>query len=304
MIRVPALFPFAAAMALLSGPALAQPAPPPLDLAKEPWAQAGQDVWIDVPAGRLKTRVYQSARLGDHPVLVVLVHGDIPDPQGQGLYGVAQGITRVADDVVAASVLRPGYRDPFGDISSGQRGHAIGDNYTAEVVDAVDAAATQLKARYHARAVLLLGHSGGAAISADLIGRHSGDVDGALLAACGCDPREFMTRFVREHPGFPKDLPNPSLLPLDLVAGVPSRMHVRLVVGDKDDVVRVPASQAYAQALKARGVDVTLTIAPGYGHNDVLRAPQTPAAMTDLLALEGVTVRRSSPAAAPVSSSK
>jgi pimeloyl-ACP methyl ester carboxylesterase len=279
--------------ALLASAAAAQPAPQPFsaaELAKQPWFTQGQDVWIAVPGGRLKTRVYKSARLSEHPVLVVLVHGDIPDPRGQGLYGLAYDLAHVTDDVVAAGVLRPGYRDPMGDVSSGTMGYAIGDNYTAEVVDDIDAAIQQLKAQYHARAVVLIGHSGGGALSADLIGRHPGDVDAALLLACGCDPTEFMTRFVREHPGLPTNLPNPSLLPLDLASNVPPRMHVRMVIGDKDDVVRLPASEAYFHALQARGVDVKLVIAPGFGHNDIFRAREWRDALRELLSLEGVTL--------------
>ena len=301
MVRRGRLLALSAAFALTAGLAAAEPAqlpplpPPPSDLSKIPWFQEGQTVWIDIPAGRLKTRVYQSARLSEHPVLVVLVHGDIPNPW-QGLYEFAQAITHVADNVVAAGVLRPGYQDVQGDRSSGKIGHAIGDNYTPEVVDDVDAAIRQLKAKYHAGRVVLIGHSGGGAISANVIGRHPGDVDAALLLACGCDPKEFMTRFTREHPGIPKNLPNPSLLPIELAPNVPRRMHVRLVTGDKDDVVRLPASQAYAQALASRGVDVKLVIAPGAGHNDIFRAPETRAALTQLLTLEGATML---PPAAP-----
>jgi predicted esterase len=270
----------AAALALAGG-AAAQPSSPP----------AGKAVWIDVPAGRLKTQVFQSAKLSEHPVLVVLVHGDIPDPGGQGLYEVAQAIAGMSDDVVAAGVLRPGYKDPQGDMSSGKMGYAIGDNYTPEVVDAVDAAVLKLKADYHARAVVIIGHSGGGAISADLIGRHPDDVSAAVLLSCGCDPREFMQRWVREHPVFPKNLPNPSLLPLDLAPKVSPKSHVRMVIGDQDNVVRLADSQAYVQALKARGVDVTLTLAPGIGHNDIFRARQTRDAIVEMLTLEGATVR-------------
>ena len=270
------------ALALAAGAAVAQP-------------PAGKAVWVDVPAGRLKTQVFQSAKLSAHPVLVVLVHGDIPDPAGQGLYQVARSIAGMSDDVAAAAVLRPGYKDPQGDRSSGEMGYAIGDNYTPAVVDAVDAAVRKLKAHYKARAVVIIGHSGGAAISADLIGRHPGDVDAAVLLSCGCNPAEFMTRWVREHPIFPKNLKNPSLLSLDLAPRVSPRSHVRLVIGDKDDVVRLADSQAYAQALRTRGIDATLTLAPGAGHNDIFRARQTRDAISEMLTLEGSTVRPPGP---------
>jgi dienelactone hydrolase len=261
-----------------------------LNLSRAPWFSAGQTVWIDTPRGHLKTRAYASSRLDEHPVLVVLVHGDIPDPR-QGLYEAAQTIANKSHNVVAAGMMRPGYTDAQGDMSSGKMGYAIGDNYTPEVIDDIDSAIRGLKAKYHAGSVVLIGHSGGGAISADLIGRHPEDVNAVLLLACGCDPREFMTRWVREHPVFPKNLPNPSLLPLDLVPQVSQSIHVRMIIGAQDDVARLPASQAYARALEARGIDVKLAIVPGFGHNDIFRAPETRAAIAELLTLEGAEVQ-------------
>jgi alpha-beta hydrolase superfamily lysophospholipase len=267
-------------------------------VSRAPWFSEGQTVWIDTPRGHLKTRAYESGQLDEHPVLVVLVHGDIPDPR-QGLYEAAQSIAHVSRNVVAAGMMRPGYTDAQGDMSSGKMGYAIGDNYTPEVVDDIDSAIRGLKTKYHAGPVVLIGHSGGAAISADLIGRHPEDVSAVLLLACGCDPNEFMTRWVREHPVFPKNLMNPSLLPLDLVPQVSQNVRVRMIIGAQDDVARVPASQAYARALEARGVDVKLEIVPGFGHNDIFRAPETRAAIAELLSLEGAEVHPPTAPAGP-----
>jgi len=292
LARTGRLFLLAAACALAAG--LFSLNWPGAKLASAPWFSEGQTVWIGTPRGQLKTRVYESSRRKEHPVLVVLVHGDIPDPR-QGLYELAQAIAHVSQNVVAAGVLRPGYKDAQGDTSSGEMGYAIGDNYTPEVVDDIDTAIRGLKAKYHAGPVVLVGHSGGGAISADLIGRHPEDVSAVLLLACGCDPKEFMTRWVREHPVFPKNLSNPSLLPLDLAPNVSPSIHVRMVIGDRDDVVRLPASQAYARALEARGVDVKLAIAAGFSHNDIFRAPATRANLTELLTLEGARVDSSGP---------
>ena len=66
-----------------------------------------------------------------------------------------------------------------------------GDNYNASNTDAVAAAMTELKHKFHARKVVLAGHSGGAAISANILGRHAGIVDAALLVSCPCDVREW-----------------------------------------------------------------------------------------------------------------
>lgn len=274
---------FASAACAQQGP------PPPEVLVKAHWFQTGETVWIDAPDGKVKTRVYQSGKVSMHPVLLVLVHGDIPNP-GQGLYEVAEAMARISDNVVAAGLLRPGYKDAQGDTSAGKMGVAIGDNYTPQVVDDLDAAIRQLKARYHAGRVVVMGHSGGGAITANLIGRHPADVDAAVILSCGCDPNEFMTRWVREHPRFQMIQPNPSLLPLDLAPKVPARMHVRMLIGDKDDVTKLPASEAYFHALQAHGVDAKLTIVPGVGHNDIFGAPQAMDALVEVLTLEGAAV--------------
>jgi hypothetical protein len=49
----------------------------------------------------------------------------------------------------------------------------------------------------------------------------------------------------------------------------------------------------------ARGIDVKLTIAPGIGHNDIFRARETLAAITELLTMEEVKV--TPPARGPAS---
>jgi pimeloyl-ACP methyl ester carboxylesterase len=67
--------------------------------------------------------------------------------------------------------LRPGYKDDTGEQSEGKRGLTTGDNYTPEVVDAVASATDQLRTRFHPARTVLVGHSGGAAIAANVLGR-------------------------------------------------------------------------------------------------------------------------------------
>jgi predicted esterase len=59
---------------------------------------------------------------------------------------------------------------------------------------------------------------------------------------------------------------------------------VRLVVGEDDDVVPPAHSQAYAKALRERGIDVSVEVVPGLGHN-ILFAPSVFGAVTDVLAM-------------------
>ena len=254
------------------------------------WRDEGQTIWVNGPDGRQKVRAYPGAQLSDNPVLVLWIHGDL-DP-GAEPYELAQQVAHVATNVVVVALLRPGYSDADGDTSAGLKGYGVGDNYTAQVVDDVHAVIQALKNRFHARAVIVLGHSGGAGITADLLGRHPEDTDAAVLIACSCDPKGFMVRWIADHPGAaPKGLPNSSLSPLDLARRVSSRTHVRMVIGSSDTVVLVSPSQAYARALKSRGVDVRVTVVLNAGHVDVLKTAAVKQAVTDVVALEGGAIR-------------
>lgn len=210
--------------------------------------------WVDTVHGRLKTRVYATETVGDSPILLIVLHGDIPNPPPTYHYfaqAVAEGYDAVAAmpgpvrarlgeslpyaDIVAASILRPGYTDEEGDRSDGDMGYAVTDNFTPEVVDAVAEVIAHLQAEYRARAVILAGHSGGAAISANVLGRHPELADGALLVACGCDPDAFYARRRLTDPDPFWNQPNPSLRPLVLAADVPNATRVRV-----RDALRAP----------------------------------------------------------------
>lgn len=56
---------------------------------------------------------------------------------GAARYARAKQAVAALGDVVAAAIVRPGYADPTGDTSSGQRGLTTGDNYTIDRIEAV-----------------------------------------------------------------------------------------------------------------------------------------------------------------------
>jgi len=254
--------------------------------------RGGQLLWLGVPAGRLKTEAFASSQISAHPVLLVALHGDLPDPTPSYQYAFAQLVTQGANapalpetvrarlvdwipiqDVVAVGLLRPGYTDNAGDRSDGDMGNAALDNFTPEVVDAIAVVVDKLKKRFGARRVLLVGHSGGAAIAANILGRHPESADAALLVACGCDPDAVRAR-MRQTRGSPIwKGPTRSLQPLALAANVRADAIVRLIVGEKDDTALPEYSLQYAQALKKRGIDVRVAVVPSLGHNILLTAP-------------------------------
>ena len=239
--------------------------------------------WIDVPGGQLKTRVHTRGAAPEAPILVLVLHGDLPEPPPSYQYEFAKNIADTTG-IVAAGVLRPGYSDPVGDRSSGDMGRAVADNYTPEVIDAVASAVRALATERDARAVVLVGHSGGAAIAANLLGRHPDVAQGAVLVGCACDPAAWRaSRLVDTgNPVFRG--PTRSLQPLNLADDVAPGTIVRLVVGENDDVAPPAHSQAYARALRERGIDASVAVVPGLGHN-ILFAPSVFDTVTDLLAM-------------------
>ena len=130
--------------------------------------------WLGAAGQRTRAALFRSTEAGRSPILVVVLHGDL------GLANVlAINAASKIHGIVVAALVRPGYTDGDGDTSDGVKGNATGDNYTPEVLNQMDAAIRPLKRQFHPSAVVLVGHSGGAAISADLIARDNGLKGGA-----------------------------------------------------------------------------------------------------------------------------
>src|SRR5262249_22822420 len=159
----------------------------------------------------------------------------------------------------------PGYHDGE-DTSDGLRGYTSGDNWTAEVVNAVGSVLSDLKDKYHPRRVILVGHSGGAAIIGDLLGQQGTAADGALLVSCPCDVAAWRRHMQSTKGGAIWERPVRSLSPLALVSSVPASAKLFLLVGADDQTTPSELTLAYADALRARNVAVNVTIAPGLGH--------------------------------------
>jgi pimeloyl-ACP methyl ester carboxylesterase len=155
-------------------------------------------VWVQGRPYRLKTSVYRGSWLSPHPVLVIVLHGDAPfnKPDYQDTF--AAKVAAANSDVIVAAILRPGYTDPQGNTSEGERGQATGDNYSARNVDALAAAISELRQRFQARRLVVVGHSGGAAITANILGRHPALIDGALLVSCPCDVERWRKHMLQK----------------------------------------------------------------------------------------------------------
>lgn len=231
------------------------------------------DQWVRGGEECLHIRVYRGAAALTDPDLIVVLHGDAPFVNPGYQYATARKLAKASDSVIAVGMLRPGYTDDDGNRSSGIRGRAVGDNYTAHDVDAIAAAIDTLRRAFKPGHIILVGHSGGAAITANIIGRHPRLVDGAVLVSCPCDLAPWRRHmFDLQHQPI-WWVPVQSLSPMTLADEVDTVTAVKVIVGDSDNVAPPPLSRAYAARLRQRHVAVTLVEIPGAPH-DILLDPR------------------------------
>jgi pimeloyl-ACP methyl ester carboxylesterase len=222
--------------------------------------------WVPGGAYRLKTSVFRSEQIGAEPVLVVVLHGDAPFSRPGYQNTFAAKVAATNRDVVAVGLLRPGYTDPQGNISDGERGLTTGDNWNATNTDAIANAIGELKRRYHARKVVVAGHSGGAAIAANILGRHSELIDAALLVSCPCDVEQWRQNMFQltGQPVFHGNID--TLSPVEQITGMSDQANVTMMVGSQDKVTPPGLSERYQAVAAQLGKQVRLVQLEDKGH--------------------------------------
>lgn len=200
------------------------------------------------------------------PLLVVVLHGDAPNGPPDYQYIFAEESAGKIPGSVVTALLRPGYSDPAGLRSAGRRGFIYGDNYTPSQLNAIAQAIKELQDQYSAKEVILIGHSGGAAIAANLMGREPDLAHTAVLLSCPCDLEPWRKHMSSGPGGLFWHLPVNSVSPLSVVENISANARIRLIVGANDPVTLPKFSRIYEEALKQHGLDVELTILPDRGH--------------------------------------
>ena len=228
-----------------------------------PGVPGGHAQTLGQPGRHIESNVYLGRHVSPSPTLVIVLHGDAPLLRPSYQYGFAAKVARHSDDVVAVGLLRPGYADPSGRRSDPQNGPSTGNNYTPQVTTQMADAVRDLQARYHPARTLLVGHSGGGAVVANLLEAVPGLADGAIIASCPCDLAAWRVRMAQfGRPGSHKD----SLSPLDNVASLPRDIPITIMVGASDQTVGVETSRTFYTAAKAAGAKVSLIVVPRAGH--------------------------------------
>ena len=205
------------------------------------------------------------------PELVLVLHGDAPFNNPSYQYLIAKRIANENKNVVAVGILRPGYEDNEGNRSQGERGEATGDNYTMAVLESINNLTAELKNKYNPSKITLVGHSGGAAISANLISQYPGEYSNALLISCTCNLhqwRRHMKKIQPETPIWDKEVS--SLSPIEEVKKIDGSTKITIVHGDKDRFIPINIVAGYVDVLEKNNKKVNFIILENQGHEIAL----------------------------------
>ena len=191
---------------------------------------------------------------------------------------MAQQIALEVGNIASVALVRPGYPDgsfKSSTVDSADAGRV--DNYTRNNVSEIGSAIARLKEHFAVSKVFLVGHSGGAAISAVLLGMRPSLVEGAVLVGCPCDVTTWRSKKLFGLYPFKR-----SENPLKWVEQVPLDARVVAITGADDDNTFPDLARSYVDALKQRGINAEFRLLPHKGHDDSFRAPEVGAALKDM----------------------
>ena len=206
--------------------------------------------------------------------MVVWLHGNLTSGNPANYhFPIAQKSAAdfASGKVMAVALVRPGYPDGSGESSSGND-YGRGDNWTRHNIAEVGAAIERLRLKYRPNAVILVGHSGGAAMAAVLLGMKPQLAEAAILVSCPCD----LVAWRVGRRGSPWISENP----IHWIKKVSAAAKVIALTGTRDNTTSPDLAKTYVEGLKARGIDAVLQPIPDEGHSDALGS----AAVSDALA--------------------
>lgn len=230
-------------------------------------ADAGGSAVVAGASGhRVVGRVYVVGEPAPSAPLIVVLHGDAPFVHPGYQYKVADDLAHAAPGIRVVALMRPGYADAYGARSDGDRGFASGDNYTAHVIKDLASAIQSLKQQWGAPEVFLLGHSGGAAVSADIAALNPGLVRHVFLAGCPCDVPAFRWHMAKWQWSPTWLLPVRSLSPLKTLERMDKGTDITAISGADDPVTLPHYAREYIANAQAHGIAASMITIPDKGH--------------------------------------
>jgi predicted esterase len=229
-------------------------------------AGPGNIVSLQTSHGIQYARVFGENDKETNEYLVVVLHGDAPNGPPSYQYTFAEELANHIPGSIVAALLRPGYSDASGLRSAGRRGLTYGDNYTPAQLTAITEAIKELRNQYSVGKVFLVGHSGGAAITANIMGLEPDLAHTSVLLCCPCDLGLWREHMHNEFGGLFWRFPVRSISPLTVVEYISDSARIRLIIGADDNITPPKFSQIYADELSRLGLDFDLTLLPDRGH--------------------------------------
>ena len=211
-------------------------------------------------------------------VMLVWLHGDVSSggPANYHFQNAEKAAKEFAESkVLSVAIVRPGYPDGDGNTSSvdaSQSGRS--DHYTKENVAEVASAIEHLRKRFNPKKLIAIGHSGGAATTAVILGFQPGLIDAGLLVSCPCDLVAW--RKGRRAWSRSED-------PIKWADKVPADARVVALSGERDDNTLPELASSYVQTLKARNVDATFRPLSYENHNSAFRSAEVFTAIREWL---------------------
>ncbi len=207
----------------------------------------------------------------DPTAMVIWLHGDVSSGGPANYhFPLAQ---KAANDHASAKVMsialvRPGYPDGSGTSSTvsffdGGRS----DHYTQQNVAEVGAVIEKLRLKYRPKSLIIVGHSGGAATAAVLLGMKPQLAEAAILVSCPC---ELVTwRASRGRSAWTR-----SENPTNWAGKISAATKVIAFTGAKDDNTYPSLASQYVEILRARGIDANFHLISNATHNSALRSAE------------------------------
>lgn len=214
----------------------------------------------------------------DPEVMLVWLHGDVSSG-GPANYHF-QIAEKAANEFAAAKALsvalvRPGYPDGDGNsstVEATQSGRA--DSYTKDNISEVANAIARLRQKFNPKKIILIGHSGGAATSAVILGLQPQLADGALLVSCPCD----LVSWRSGRRAWPR-----SEDPIKWIEQASTGIKVVALTGERDDNTTPALARTYVEALQARNISAQFKLLPGETHNSAFRSAEVFKTLQELL---------------------
>jgi len=216
--------------------------------------------------------------VADPEVMLVWLHGDVSSGGPANYhFPIAENAAKefAASKTLSVAIVRPGYPDGDGNsstVDANQGGRS--DHYTKDNVTEVATAIEHLRKHFNPQKVILIGHSGGAATSAVILGLRPALVEGALLVSCPCDLVPWRTG--RKAWTRSED-------PIKWTEQVSPHARIVALTGDRDDNTLPGLAQTYVQTLKARNINAVFKALPYETHNSAFRSSEVTNAIRDLL---------------------